>query len=260
MIGPKYLHVLFVAAAVVLTAPNAHAQQPTPDEAAKKAADEAYHQRQEYLLHNDWAYLERYAAANQRLPAPTPGRPRVVIIGNSITEGWVNSDSTFFRGNTYEYIGRGISGQTTGQMLVRFRANVVDLRPAVVVILGGTNDVAGNSGPYNPQTTLSNIMTMCELAQAHGIRVVLGSVAPAADFWWHKGLNPAPKILALNQQIKAYADRQHFGYYDMHTALKDEQNGLKKAYGEDGVHPNLAGYKVMEPLLNQAVAAALKRK
>jgi lysophospholipase L1-like esterase len=246
----------------LLLSAAAHAQQPTSAEAetAKKASDDAYHQRQEYLLHNDWAYLERYAAANQRLPAPQPGRPRVVIVGNSITEGWVKEDSAFFRGKTYEYVGRGISGQTTGKTLVRFRADVIDLHPAAVVILVGTNDIAENSGTYNQKTTMSNIMTMCELAQAHGIRVILGSVAPSVDFWWRKGLNPAPKILALNQQIKAYADRQHLMYYDMHTALKDEQNGLKKAYGEDGVHPNLTGYKVMEPLLNQAVAIALKKK
>ncbi|WP_210520387.1 GDSL-type esterase/lipase family protein [Hymenobacter terricola] len=243
----------------LLLAPGvACAQQPAAD--AKKAADDAYHQRQEYLLHNDWPNLERYAAANRRLPAPTPGVPRVVIIGNSITEGWVKEDSAFFKGNTYEYVGRGISGQATGQTVVRFRPDVIDLHPAVVVILVGTNDVAENNGPYNPQTTMNNIMTMAELAQAHGIRVVLGAVAPSVDFWWRKGLNPAPKIIALNQQINAYAARHKLVYYDMHTALKDEQNGLKKAYGEDGVHPNLAGYRVMEPLLNQAVAAALKKK
>ncbi|WP_460618977.1 GDSL-type esterase/lipase family protein [Hymenobacter ruber] len=248
--------------AALLTSTAAHAQQLTDasSAAAKKAADDAYHERQEYLLHNDWPNLEKYAAANQRLPAPQPGRPRVVIIGNSITEGWVKEDSAFFRGKTYEYVGRGISGQATGQTVVRFRADVIDLHPAVVVILVGTNDVAENNGLYNPQTTMNNVMTMTELAQAHGIRVVLGAVAPSTDFWWRKGLNPAPKILALNKQIKAYADQHHLVYYDMHTALKDEQNGLKKAYGEDGVHPNLTGYRVMEPLLNQAVAAALKKK
>ena len=247
-------------AATVLAAAPARAQQPTDAAAAKKAADEAYHQRQEYLLHNDWPNLQKYAAANQRLPAPRPGRPRVVIIGNSITEGWVKEDSAFFRGKTYEYVGRGISGQASGQTVLRFRPDVIDLHPAVVVLLVGTNDVAENNGPYNPQTTMNNLMSMCELARAHGIRVVLGAVAPSTDFWWRKGLDPAPKIVALNQRIKAYANQQHFAYYDLHTALKNDQNGLKKAYGEDGVHPNLAGYRVMEPLLNQAVAAALKRK
>ncbi|GAA4034995.1 SGNH/GDSL hydrolase family protein [Hymenobacter glaciei] len=250
--------VTLVAGLLMSTA--ARAQQPADPDAAKKAADEANRQRQESQFHNDWPNLQKYAAANQRLPAPQPGRPRVVIIGNSITEGWVKEDSAFFRGKTYEYVGRGISGQATGQTVLRFRPDVIDLHPAVVVLLVGTNDVAENNGPYNPQTTLNNIMSMCELAKAHGIRVVLGAVAPSTDFWWRKGLNPAPKILALNQRLKAYAAQQHLVYYDLHTALKDDQNGLKKVYGEDGVHPNLTGYRVMEPLLNQAVAAALKKK
>ncbi|ALW87430.1 hypothetical protein AUC43_17125 [Hymenobacter sedentarius] len=235
------------------------AQQPTAAE-AKKAADEAYTRQREYLLHNDWPNLQRYAAANRRLPAPQPGVPRVVLLGNSITENWPKADSAFFAGKPYGYIGRGISGQTSGQTVLRFRQDVIDLRPAVVVLLIGINDVAENNGPYNPQTTLGNIMSMVELAQAHGIRVVLSSVTPAADFSWRKGLNPAPKILALNQQIKAYAAKTGCVYLDYHSALADEQQGLKKAYGEDGVHPNLAGYRVMEPLLNQAVAAALKKK
>jgi len=235
----------------------AHAQQ---TDAAKKAADEERHRQEEYQFHHDWPNLQKYAAANQRLPAPLASRPRVVIIGNSITEGWVKEDSAFFQGKTYEYIGRGISGQATGQTVLRFRPDVIDLHPAVVVLLVGTNDVAENNGPYNPQTTMNNIMTMCELARAHGIRVVLGAVAPSTDFWWRKGLNPAPKIVALNERLKDYAARHHFVYFDLHTALKDDQNGLKKAYGEDGVHPNLAGYRIMEPLLNQAVAKALKGK
>lgn len=208
----------------------------------------------------DYAKLQRYAAANERLPAPPASPARVVIIGNSITEGWVKQDSAFFQGKPYGYIGRGISGQHTGQTLLRFRQDVINLRPAVVVIIVGTNDVAENGGPYVPQHTMSNIMTMVELAQAHRIRVVLASVLPAADFWWRKGLNPAPKIVALNKQFKAYADQQRLTYLDFHSAMADEQQGLRKVYGEDGVHPNLAGYRVMEPLLNQAVAQALKRK
>ena len=233
------------------------AQTPTP--AAQKAADKAYHRQQEYLLHNDWPNLARYATANQRLPTPAAAT-RVVLIGNSIIEGWVKADSAFFAGQPYAYIGRGISGQTSGQLLLRFRQDVINLHPTVVVLLVGINDVAENSGPYTPQNTLHNLLTMVELAQAHAIRVVLCSVTPATDFWWHKGLNPGPKIVALNQQIKAYADQHHLTYLDYHTALADEKQGLKKAYGSDGVHPNLAGYRVMEPLLNQAVAATLKQQ
>ncbi|UOQ74080.1 GDSL-type esterase/lipase family protein [Hymenobacter cellulosilyticus] len=208
----------------------------------------------------DYANLQRYAAANERLPPPPASPARVVIIGNSITEGWVKEDSAFFKGKPYGYIGRGISGQATDQTLLRFRQDVVNLRPAVVVLIVGTNDIAENRGPYVPKRTMENIMSMVELAQAHRIRVVLASVLPATDFWWRKGLNPASKILALNQQLKAYADQQRLTYLDFHSAMTDEQGGLKKVYGEDGVHPNLAGYRVMEPLLNQAVAQALKRK
>ncbi|MFC7669553.1 GDSL-type esterase/lipase family protein [Hymenobacter humi] len=221
----------------VLLAPvAAQAQQLTTAE-AKKAADEAYTRQREYLLHNDWPNLQRYAGANQRLPAPKAGTPRVVLLGNSITEGWPKADSAFFAGKPYGYIGRGISGQTSGQTLLRFRQDVIDLRPAVVVLLIGTNDVAENNGPYNPQNTLNNIMSMVELAQAHRIRVVLCSVPPAADFWWRKGLNTAPKIVALNQQIKAYAAKTGCVYLDYHTALADEQQGLKKCTAKTAYTP-----------------------
>ena len=242
-----------------LLAPAAQAQQPAPAP-PKAAADDEYHRQQEYLLHNDWPNLQRYAQANQRLSAPTPGVPRVVLLGNSITEGWPKADSAFFAGKPYAYLGRGIGGQTSGQTVLRFRQDVIELCPAVVVLLIGINDVAQNSGPYSPQATMNNIMSMVELAQAHHIRVVLSSVTPTADFWWRKGLAPAGKIVALNQRIKAYAARHGCVYLDYHTTLADEQQGLKKAYGEDGVHPNLAGYRAMEPLLNDAVATALKRK
>lgn len=242
-----------------LLAPGAAwAQQPVA--APVKPADDEYHRQQEDLLHNDWPNLQRYAAANRRLPAPTPGVPRVVLLGNSITEGWPKADSAFFAGKPYAYIGRGIGGQTSGQTVLRFRPDVVDLRPAVVVVLIGINDVAENNGPYDPQTTLNNIVTIAEMARVHGIRVVLSSVTPASEFPWRKGLNPGPKIVALNQQIRAYAAQHGCVYLDYYTALVDEQQGLKKTYGTDGVHPNLAGYRVMEPLLNQAVAAALRKK
>ncbi|MBF9239296.1 SGNH/GDSL hydrolase family protein [Hymenobacter sp. BT683] len=256
---PQTLAITALVLSSLLGPAAAQAQQPAAAP-PKTADDDEYHRQQEYLLHNDWANLQRYAAANLRLPAPTPGVPRVVLLGNSITEGWPKADSAFFAGKPYAYIGRGISGQTTGQTLLRFRQDVINLRPAAVVLLVGTNDVAQNSGPYNPQVTLSNLMTMTELAQLHNIRVVLCSVTPAADFWWRKGLLPAAKIVALNQQIKAYAAQSGCVYLDYHTPMADEQQGLKKVYGEDGVHPNLAGYRVMEPLLNQAVATALKRK
>lgn len=211
-------------------------------------------------LRTDWANLARYAAANQQLPAPRAATPRVVLLGNSIIEAWVQQDPAFFAGGPYEYVGRGISGQTSPQLLLRFRQDVLDLRPAVVVILAGTNDVAENTGPYQPSATLGNIKSMAELARAHGIRVVLCSVLPAYAFSWRPGLAPASKIVALNALIKAYARQERFGYLDYHTAMADARQGLPPALAADGVHPTLAGYRLMEPLLRQAVAEALKRK
>jgi lysophospholipase L1-like esterase len=204
--------------------------------------------------------LARYAAANRALAPPASGKPRIVLLGNSITDAWPRADSAFFKSSTYEYIGRGISGQTTPQMLVRFRQDVLDLNPAVVVILGGINDIAENTGPYNPQATLNNIKSMVELAQTNGVRVVLCSVLPAYDFPWRRGLEPAPKVVALNQQIKAYAAQQHATYLDYHSAMADSRQGLPPALAKDEVHPTLAGYRIMEPLLTQAVATVLKSK
>ncbi|WP_245327606.1 SGNH/GDSL hydrolase family protein [Hymenobacter fodinae] len=211
-------------------------------------------------LRTDWAKLARYAAANKALPPPSANAPRVVLLGNSITDAWPNADPPFFAGKPYELIGRGISGQTSPQMLLRFRQDVLELQPKVVAILAGTNDVAENTGPYDPHATLNNIKSMVELARANKVRVVLCSVLPAAEFGWRKGLNPAPKIVALNAMIKEYARQNKLVYLDYHTPMADERMGLKAAYGEDGVHPNLAGYRVMEPLLQQAVTEALKQK
>lgn len=211
-------------------------------------------------LRTDWANLARYAPANQQLPAPAAGTPRVVLMGNSITDGWPRADPPFFAGKPYEYVGRGVGGQTSPQMLLRFRQDVLDLRPAAVAILAGINDIAENTGPYQPQATLNNIVSMAELAHAHGVRVILCSVMPAAEFPWHPGLGPGPKVVALNEQIKAYARRQHFVYLDYHAALVDERLGMKAGLSRDEVHPTLAGYRVMEPLLQQAVAEALKHK
>lgn len=246
---------LLLLAVTLMTSPlraqQTPAAAPPPPPSAAPAADP---------LRTDWAALARYATANQQLPAPQAAVPRVVLMGNSIVDAWPGADPAFFAGQPYEYIGRGISGQTSPQMLVRFRQDALDLRPVVVAILAGTNDVAQNMGPYQPQATLNNIKSMAELARAHGVRVILCSVLPAADFPWRKGLMPAPKIVALNAQIKEYARQQHFGYLDYHAALADEHQGMQAAFATDGVHPTLAGYRVMEPLLQQAVAQALKSR
>lgn len=196
---------------------------------------------------NDWAQFGRYAEANKSVETPT----RVVFMGNSITDGWWNTDSLFFKNN--RYIGRGIGGQTTAQMLVRFRADVIDLQPKAVVILAGTNDIAQNNGYIAPENILGNIISMAELAKANNIDVVLCSILPAYEYGWRKGLEPADKIIALNKMIKEYADRHNLTYVDYHSALKDARNGLPEKYSKDGVHPTMEGYKIMERLISEAL-------
>jgi lysophospholipase L1-like esterase len=212
----------------------------------------------EERLHSDWAYLGRYRAENATLGAPRPGEQRVVFMGNSITESWAKSFATMFPGKPY--IGRGISGQTTPQMLVRFRQDVIALRPAVVVILAGTNDIAGNTGPSTLEMIEDNLASMAELAHANGIRVVLSSVLPVYDYPWRPGLEPAPKIIALNAWIKNYAAKHAVVYLDYHAAMVDARGGLRRELSEDAVHPNEAGYRVMAPLVQRAIAEAARRR
>lgn len=209
-------------------------------------------------LRTDWSYLERYRDENATLGPPKPGERRVVFMGNSITEGWAKFFPTMFPGKPY--VGRGISGQTTPQMLVRFRQDVIALKPAVVVILGGTNDIAGNTGPSTLEMIEDNLASMAELAKANGIAVVLSSVLPVYDYPWKKGLEPGPKIVALNAWIKQYADSHDMGYVDYHSALADDRQGFKAELAPDGVHPNEAGYRVMAPLVEQAIARALSKR
>jgi lysophospholipase L1-like esterase len=177
-------------------------------------------------------------------------------MGNSITEGWAPFFPAHFPGRPY--IGRGISGQTTPQMLVRFRQDVIALRPAVVVILAGTNDIAGNSGPSTLDMIEDAIASMAELARANGIRVVLASVLPAWDYPWTPGLEPAPKIAALNARLRDRAARNGDVWLDLHSAMRDERGGLRADLSDDGVHPNEAGYRVMSPLAERAIAEALR--
>ena len=191
----------------------------------------------------DWANFERYAEQNKTVKTPS----KVVVIGNSITEGWWYADSLFFKKN--EFIARGISGQVTSQMLVRFRKDVIDLKPKAVVILAGANDIAENNGYISLENIKGNIVSMIELAKLHKIDVILCSVLPAYDFSWHKGLEPAEKIIELNKMLKAYADRNRITYVDYHSKMADERNGLPEKYSGDGVHPNAEGYKVMENIL-----------
>jgi lysophospholipase L1-like esterase len=206
----------------------------------------------------DWPNLAKYAGANAELRPPAANENRVVFMGNSITEGWAPLFDSLFPGKPY--IGRGISGQTSPQMLLRFRQDVIALSPKVVVILAGTNDIAGNTGPSTLEMIEGNIMSMTELAKANGIRVVLGSVLPAFDFPWRRGLEPAPKIVALNRWIRSYAERVGAVYADFHTPMADERQGLRADLSKDGVHPTPAGYAVMAPIVERAISQALARR
>jgi lysophospholipase L1-like esterase len=253
--GALLLGVLTLAptlAPLVAQQPAATAPPPQPT-AEQVAAKDAAEER----LHNDWAFLGKYRGANATLGPPKPGESRVVFMGNSITEAWAPYFSAMFPGKPY--IGRGISGQTTPQMLVRFRQDVIALKPKVVVLLAGTNDIAGNTGPATLEMIEDNLMSMVELAKANGIRVVLASTLPAYDFPWRPGREPAPKIVALNTWMKEYAARSGVVYLDYHSAMADARQGLRPELSGDGVHPNEAGYRVMAPLAEKAIAEALRR-
>ncbi len=226
--------------------------------APRAAAQTAQQDPQEERLHNDWAYLARYREANAAMGPPRAGEQRVVFYGNSITDAWVRNFDTMFPGKPY--VGRGIGGQTTPQMLVRFRQDVIALAPAVVVILAGTNDIAGNTGPATLAMIEDNLASMVELAQANNIRAVLSSVLPVYDYPWRPGLEPAEKIVALNTWMKRYAADHNAVYLDYHSTMVDARGGLKEELSGDGVHPNEAGYHVMAPLAEQAIAKALRQR
>ncbi|MBZ5858789.1 GDSL-type esterase/lipase family protein [Flavihumibacter profundi] len=210
----------------------------------------------EKRFHNDWANLARFADENKAVAKMPLAKNRVVFMGNSITEGWKSTDSAFFAGR--QYINRGISGQTTPQMVLRFRPDVIDLKPKVVVILAGINDIAGNTGPMTLEETFGNIVSMATLAKANKIKVIISSVLPAYDFPWRPGMEPAPKVIALNKMLKEYAAKNGCGYVDYFSAMADGRNGLPVSLAGDGIHPNLAGYKIMEPLVEKEIAKALK--
>jgi lysophospholipase L1-like esterase len=199
----------------------------------------------------DWANLNKYKNENMLLAPPVSGEKKIVYFGDSITEGWGTVYPDFFIGKTY--INRGISGQTTPQMLLRFRTDVIELKPKIVVILAGTNDIAGNTGPTTLEMILGNLISMCELAKANGIKVVLCSVLPAYDYPWKSGLTPAEKIAVLNKMIIKYAKANNIPYVDYYSAMVDDRKGLKSIYSQDGVHPNKEGYRVMGPIVETTI-------
>ena len=195
----------------------------------------------------DWAQYSRYAASNDSITL----RPKAVLMGNSITDNWAKFHPEFFAENNF--VGRGISGQVTSQMLCRFQADVIALRPKMVIIMAGTNDIALNNGYISHEHILQNIQSMCQLAKQNHIKPVLCSCLPAAAFKWRPELKPAEEIIRLNEMIKAYAEANHITYVDYHSALVDEQGGLPTKYAKDGVHPNLDAYHIMEQILLNAL-------
>ena len=208
----------------------------------------------------DWPQLGRYRADNAALAPATEGAQRVVFYGDSITDSWGRRADTgeFFPGKPY--VNRGISGQTTPQMVVRFRQDVIDLHPAAVVILAGTNDIAGNTGPMTPKMTEDNFRSMIDLAKANGIRVIVASILPAADYPWKTGLAPAPKIKILNDWLKGYCVVHSVTYLDYYSSMVGQDGGMKPGISFDGVHPNAQGYAIMAPLAQAAIDKTLGSK
>jgi lysophospholipase L1-like esterase len=207
---------------------------------------------------DDWASLERYREANAELTAPELAETRVIFYGNSITDTWASLFPEMFPGK--HYLGRGVSGQTTPQMLVRFPQDVIRLEPDVVVILAGTNDIAGNTGPSSQEMIEDNIISMVYLAKANAISVVLCSVLPVSDYPWKPGLNPGPKIVELNAWMKQFAQDEGLVYVDYHSEMVNDRLGLARELTYDGVHPNQEGYQVMARLVDPAISAALDRR
>ena len=203
----------------------------------------------------DWPNLNRYKNENAKLILTDSNKNRIVFMGNSITEEWKRFQPEFFSDN--KYINRGISGQTTPQMLIRFRPDVIDLRPTAVVILAGINDIAENTGPSTVKMIAGNIISMAELAESNGIKVIISSILPASGFSWSPIHDPPPKILAINTIIKNYAEKNGMTYLDYYSSMVDDQEGLKKEYGLDEVHPNKKGYQVMSMLVEKAIANML---
>lgn len=255
--------VILLSAGCLWAQGQTETQAKPPSDCAGLAEAKARLEAQEKRL-QDWPELARYREASAKVGAQAEGEQRVVFMGDSITDMWVLPRfGGFFPGKPY--IGRGISGQTTPQMLVRFRADVIALRPLVVVILAGTNDLAGNTGPITLEETEGNLASMVELARANGIRVVLASVLPVSNYGHdHEGnpldmriKRPPEKILELNAWIRKYTAENGHVYLDYFSATVDEHGLLKKELSEDGLHPNAAGYAVTAPLAEKAIQLAL---
>ncbi|MDE3165266.1 MAG: SGNH/GDSL hydrolase family protein [Acidobacteriota bacterium] len=250
MVPKLIVSAAFAASLVLAQAPPPVAGE-QPDAAKLKASlDRATRTLQ------DWPNLKRYREENARVQPPAPGEERVVFMGDSITDGWGRRYGQFFPGKPY--INRGISGQTTPQMLIRFRADVIALQPMAVVILAGTNDISGNTGPSSLEMIEDNLSSMVDLAEANGIRVVLSSVMPVCDYIQNQTRRrPNETIVELNKWIRAYAAKRHAVYLDYYSAMLDDKGVLKQDLTYDGLHPNSAGYELIMPLAQKAIDQAL---
>jgi lysophospholipase L1-like esterase len=244
----SFVKPVFVCFAGLILLATTAAQQPADPCAALKE-----NQKEMESTLRDWPNLAKYRDDDARLGAPAKGESRVVFMGDSITESWALAD--FFASKPY--VNRGISGQTTPQMLLRFRQDVIALQPRVVVILAGTNDIAENTGPITLEAIEDNLMSMVDVAKRNGIRVVFSSLVPAFQYPWRPELAPVEKIRVLNDWIKDYAAKEGLIFLDYYSALANEKRGLRAELTEDGVHPNKAGYAIMAPLAEKAIAAAL---
>jgi lysophospholipase L1-like esterase len=204
----------------------------------------------------NWTNFKKYVNQNKEVKEKQKGEVRVVFLGDSIFEGWSVARPDFFKGKPF--FNRGISGQVTAQMLLRFQEDVVNLLPNVLVLKAGINDIAENAGAYDQQKTLNNIKSILQLAKENKIKVVLCSVLPANRFVWRPALTPADKVIELNSALQAYAKQENVLYLDLYAAVVDDKKGMKSAYANDGVHPTVEGYKVLEPLVEQAISKVKK--
>jgi len=258
---PLVAGILFAATATLtaqVASPAPPAAPRTVDSIFTTPATSLGPQQIESLQHRlaDWPELNHYRPSNTKIGAPAPGEQRVVFYGDSITDSWGRRQgSTFFPGKPY--VNRGVSGQTTPQMLVRFRQDVIDLHPAAVLILAGTNDIAGNTGVSSLEMIEDNLKSMTELAQAHHIKVILASILPTSDYPWRRGLQPVEKIRTLNAWLKNYAQTSGATYLDYYSALTNDQGGMTANLTVDGVHPSPAGYAIMAPLAQKAIDQTL---
>ncbi len=239
------------------TSPNGY--QPVKPPAAAAPSSEARQIQHMRAQLDDWAALNRYRSDNAALPPVSNGEQRIVFFGDSITDGWGRWAGTgpFFPGKPY--VNRGISGQTTPQMLVRFQQDVVHLHPAAVVILAGTNDIAGNTGPSTPEMIEDNFTSMALIARQSGIKVVLASITPAFSYPWKPEVQPVAEIRELNQWLRNLCAANGYTYLDYYSSMSDARGAMLPGYSSDGVHPTAKGYSVMAPLAESAIAKALEK-